>query len=114
MRQCGEDHGLFTASEVLPVNLRFEPTVNNTEQIRMRGGKGLSTQVARCSTKAAHLGMTREPVEQLTAAIARCAQDNRVNSHAVFRDAAEFCSAPSRQTVLGSCLRCTRAARAIR
>src|SRR6476659_3185474 len=114
MRQCGEDHHLFTASEFLPIDLRFEPSVYNTAQIRMRGGKRLSIQGALCPPDTAHLRVTREPVEQLTATIARCAEDNGVNSHAIFRDAAEFCLAPGRRAVLDSFARCMRAVRVIR
>src|SRR5262245_30654594 len=84
MRQCGENHRLFTASEFLPIDLRFEPSVDDTPQIRMRGGKWLSIQAARCSTDAAHLWVAGEPVEELAATIAGCAEDNGVNFHAAF------------------------------
>src|SRR6476620_5385375 len=113
MRQCGENHRLFTASEFLPIDLRFEPSVDNTAQIRMRGGKRLSIKGARCSTDTAHLRVTRGPVEQLTATIAQYAEDNGVNSHAIFRDAAEFYSTRHRQAVSDSFARCMRGVRVI-
>src|ERR1043166_1740709 len=98
--QRGEDHRLFATSEFLPVDVRFELSVENTTQMRMRGGKWLSIEGARCSADTPHLRMTREPVKQLPAAIARCAEDNRVNSHRIFRGAAEFYLRRGRQAVL--------------